>query len=87
MGVTTPVWASRADSPPIFFNSNGFMNAGELRRWLVDRETAIPDNEEVDVDIYIMGRRITCGAKLLRADIIQGRMSLVGGFVGEDEKE
>ena len=62
------------------------LTAGDLRRWLDERKTAVPDNEEVKVGVQFLDHDVTDGASLMRVEIKNGQMCLTGGWPVVEEK-
>ena len=56
------------------------MTAGELRAWLKERESAVPDNEEIGVEIVLGGDVIVTETVLMGVKIVDGKVQLRGGY-------
>ena len=56
------------------------MTAGELRNWLKERESSVPDREEIGVEIVLNGEVIVKEAVLTSVEIVEGKVQLRGGY-------
>ena len=61
------------------------LTAGELRRWLGERQTAVPDGERVKVEVRTMGSEVVVNASLMMIEIKGGEVMLVAGYPGLEE--